>query len=100
MLPSPVALAAVMTTASDTVRQLINVDRGPELNVIVGRAYDRGVRVEAGRRFRHAELEAISVGDPIPPGEAGDAGAAFFTKSFRLLSSSLRPSRLRVCIQA
>ncbi|SCL35187.1 hypothetical protein GA0074692_4027 [Micromonospora pallida] len=77
-LPTPIPLAAVMTTARGTLAELLGVDTTPELSVIVDRRYEQGRRMTVGRQLGEAELLSATIGHPIDPDPDGSPGSIHY----------------------
>lgn len=76
---APVALAAVIQTTSHTLGTLLAISRVPELTLVDGREYVRGVQTDPGHVLQDDALSATTIGDPIPPSSADRAvGTRFF----------------------
>jgi hypothetical protein len=67
-----------MAAAHATLRQLLAMEAVPALKVVTGRRYKQGLRVDPGQQLSPAELNATTIGDPIPAATVGHAGSAFF----------------------
>jgi hypothetical protein len=74
----PVALAEVLETERGVLKVLLATDSLPDLVVVEGREYERGVQVAPGHPMAAAEVAAVMVGEAIPPGPDGAAGSRFF----------------------
>lgn len=75
---NPVALAEVLEAERGVLKMLLATDSLPDLVVVEGSEYERGVQVAPGHPMATAELAAVMVGEAIPPGPDGLAGARFF----------------------
>jgi hypothetical protein len=75
----PVALATVVQTTSHTLRTLLAIAEVPELTLVDGREYSRGVQTDAGHVLQDDALSATTIGEPIPPDSADEGvGTRFF----------------------
>ncbi|MCO5992863.1 hypothetical protein [Actinoallomurus rhizosphaericola] len=76
---APVALAAVIQSTSQTLGTLLAISRVPELTLVDGREYVRGVQTDPGHVLQDDALSATTIGEPIPPNsDDRDVGTRFF----------------------